>query len=222
MSTETLRLGSTAPNFKAETTQGPNDFHEFIGDNWVILFSHPEDYTPLCTTELGAFAKLERRRHPLAPVERLLTLRSGVRDADEHPLRQPPFGPQVPAFEAARLGARLVDDGVRGCGCRALGDLGLQRGYPRLLGGDGGTQVVLVLGARGGGAALAQNLERQVPAARLTPYSAELAPLLATLRGLAVLVAGLLVVLAAALAGAVTLAARMSAWTCASRSFCSR
>jgi peroxiredoxin len=54
-----LRLGSIAPNFQAETTQGPIDFHEFIGNNWVVLFSHPEDYTPVCTTELGAFAKLE-------------------------------------------------------------------------------------------------------------------------------------------------------------------
>ncbi|KAK7961712.1 mitochondrial peroxiredoxin PRX1 [Apiospora aurea] len=54
-----LRLGSTAPNFKAETTTGPIDFHEFIGDKWVVLFSHPEDFTPVCTTELGAFAKLE-------------------------------------------------------------------------------------------------------------------------------------------------------------------
>jgi alkyl hydroperoxide reductase subunit AhpC len=54
-----LRLGSTAPNFQAETTAGPIDFHEFIGDKWVVLFSHPEDYTPVCTTELGAFAKLE-------------------------------------------------------------------------------------------------------------------------------------------------------------------
>jgi len=54
-----LRLGSTAPNFKAETTNGPIDFHEFIGDGWVVLFSHPEDYTPVCTTELGAFATLE-------------------------------------------------------------------------------------------------------------------------------------------------------------------
>jgi len=54
-----LRLGSIAPNFKAETTNGPIDFHEFIGNNWVVLFSHPEDYTPVCTTELGAFAKLE-------------------------------------------------------------------------------------------------------------------------------------------------------------------
>ncbi|KAF3918815.1 Peroxiredoxin-6 [Dactylellina cionopaga] len=54
-----LRLGSIAPNFQAETTNGDIDFHEFIGDGWVVLFSHPEDYTPVCTTELGAFAKLE-------------------------------------------------------------------------------------------------------------------------------------------------------------------
>jgi alkyl hydroperoxide reductase subunit AhpC len=57
--TAPLRLGSIAPNFKAETTKGDIDFHEFVGDNWVVLFSHPEDFTPVCTTELGAFAKLE-------------------------------------------------------------------------------------------------------------------------------------------------------------------
>ncbi|KAI1383960.1 mitochondrial peroxiredoxin PRX1 [Hypoxylon trugodes] len=54
-----LRLGSIAPNFQAETTKGPIDFHEFVGDGWVVFFSHPEDFTPVCTTELGAFAKLE-------------------------------------------------------------------------------------------------------------------------------------------------------------------
>merc|ERR1712093_283062 len=56
---EPLRLGSIAPNFDAETTKGPINFHDFIGNNWVVLFSHPEDFTPVCTTELGAFAKLE-------------------------------------------------------------------------------------------------------------------------------------------------------------------
>ncbi|KAI9931025.1 hypothetical protein ASPWEDRAFT_167024 [Aspergillus wentii DTO 134E9] len=54
-----LRLGSTAPDFTADTSAGPVTFHEYIGNNWVVLFSHPDDFTPICTTELGAFAKLE-------------------------------------------------------------------------------------------------------------------------------------------------------------------
>ncbi|MCL6258173.1 peroxiredoxin [Aquiflexum sp. TKW24L] len=54
-----LRLGDLAPNFVAETTEGKIDFHEYLGDSWGVLFSHPADYTPVCTTELGAVAKLQ-------------------------------------------------------------------------------------------------------------------------------------------------------------------
>ena len=54
-----LRINDTAPNFTAKTTQGSIDFHEWIGDGWAVLFSHPKDFTPVCTTELGYMAKIE-------------------------------------------------------------------------------------------------------------------------------------------------------------------
>lgn len=55
----TLRLGDTAPDFQQESSEGTINFYDFLGDSWGILFSHPADYTPVCTTELGYTAKLK-------------------------------------------------------------------------------------------------------------------------------------------------------------------
>jgi alkyl hydroperoxide reductase subunit AhpC len=57
----TIRIGDTAPNFTADTTNGPIDFHQWIGSSWVFFFSHPADFTPVCTTEMGRTAQLSEQ-----------------------------------------------------------------------------------------------------------------------------------------------------------------
>jgi thioredoxin-dependent peroxiredoxin len=96
-----LRLGDTAPNFKAETTQGPIDFHEWLGDSWGVLFSHPKDFTPVCTTELGYMASIkpefDQRNVKVIglsvdPVENHTRWSNDIQDATGHAPNYPVIG----------------------------------------------------------------------------------------------------------------------------------
>jgi len=84
-----LRLGDIAPDFQAETSEGPISFHSWLGDKWGVLFSHPADYTPVCTTELGATAKLhsefEKRNVKVAAlsVDSLESHKGWIKDINE-------------------------------------------------------------------------------------------------------------------------------------------
>jgi len=105
-----LRINAEAPNFTAETTQGPITFHDWIGDGWAILFSHPKDFTPVCTTELGYMARLkpefdERNTKILGlsvdPVDNHKRWSKDIEETQGHPVNYPMIGD--PQLKVAKL-----------------------------------------------------------------------------------------------------------------------
>jgi thioredoxin-dependent peroxiredoxin len=105
-----LRINSEAPNFTAETTQGPITFHDWIGNGWAILFSHPKDFTPVCTTELGYMAKLkpefDKRNTKIIglsvdPVENHSCWSKDIEETQGYPVNFPMIGdPQLKVAKA--------------------------------------------------------------------------------------------------------------------------
>jgi alkyl hydroperoxide reductase subunit AhpC len=113
----TLRINSDAPNFTAETTEGRIDFHEWIGDGWAVLFSHPKDFTPVCTTELGYLAgmkpEFEKRNCKIIglsvdPVEDHKAWLKDIEETQGHAVSYPLIGD--PELKVAKLYEMLPGD----------------------------------------------------------------------------------------------------------------
>ena len=113
----TLRINSEAPNFSAETTQGAIDFHDWIGDSWAVLFSHPKDFTPVCTTELGYMAGLkpefDKRNVKIIglsvdPVDNHAEWAKDIEETQGHAVTYPMIGD--PELQVAKLYNMLPED----------------------------------------------------------------------------------------------------------------
>lgn len=116
-----IRIGSEAPNFDADTTEGPINFHEWIGDGWAVFFSHPKDFTPICTTELGLMAKMkgefDKRKtkivgHSIDPVTEHLRWAKDIEDTQGVALNFPVIGDE--SLKVAKLYDMVEQDAVPG------------------------------------------------------------------------------------------------------------
>lgn len=112
-----LRINDIAPDFTADTTQGPIRFHEWIGDGWAILFSHPKDFTPVCTTELSTVAGLDRQFEKrgvkviglsVDPISNHTKWAADIQDVGGHPVTYPLIGD--PELKIAKLYDMLPGD----------------------------------------------------------------------------------------------------------------
>ena len=124
-----LRINDEAPNFTADTTQGKINFHEWIGDGWAILFSHPKDFTPVCTTELGYMAGLEpefKKRNTkiiglsVDPVTNHSKWQKDIEETQGHKVNYPMIGD--PELKIAKLYGMLPGDAGESCEGRTPAD----------------------------------------------------------------------------------------------------
>ena len=125
----TLRINSEAPNFTADTTAGEINFHEWLGDSWAVMFSHPKDFTPVCTTELGYMAGLADQFAArnckiigisVDPVESHNAWKQDIRDVSGHAVDYPLIGD--PELKVAKLYEMLPEDEGDSSEGRTAGD----------------------------------------------------------------------------------------------------
>jgi alkyl hydroperoxide reductase subunit AhpC len=124
-----LQIGSVAPDFEAQTTEGPIRFHEWMGDSWAVLFSHPKDFTPVCTTELGYMAKLKPefdKRHvkviglSVDPVDRHAGWAKDIAETQGHAPNFPMIGD--PELKVSKLYGMLPAEAGDSCEGRTPAD----------------------------------------------------------------------------------------------------